>query len=322
MNVAKLAFSTAAGTLVLAEALLSPAYGQAPLKVGQAEAIRNQVVSVNEAELIQISVGDEVVRDETLRTSDDSDARIRLLDDTKLSLGPRSTFKIDRAVYSGDTSYKAITIRLTEGAFRVITGKSDKKSYRIETPFASIGVRGTILDIRIQANQTLVALQDGEASVCAGRQCTQLLTRGHTANVTREGGGIRIKRELAPSWTFASVCSGNASLCSPLPPIRKASIAPAALPPLTGGKSRITRFCPDGKPMLGGSCDPTRAAATDVLPGAGLPKYDLASPAPLEFPRRSTASDLPGLGSPSSTPSVTPNITPSAPRLQLPGLRR
>ena len=317
MNVSKLASITAAGTLVLAEALFSPARGQAPLKVGRAEVIRNEVVSINEAELIQVSVGDEVVRDETLRTSDDSDARIRLLDDTKLSLGPRSTLKIDRAVYSGETSYKEITIRLTEGAFRFITGKSDKKSYRIETPFASIGVRGTILDIRIAANQTLVALQDGEASVCAGRQCTQLLTRGHTANVTREGGGIRIKRELAPSWTFASVCSANALLCSPLPPIRKASIAPAALPSVAAGKSRIARLCPDGQPMLGGSCDPFRLLATDALPGGGLPKYGL-SPAPLDFPRGSTGSDLPGVGS----PPLAPSVTPSAPRVQLPGLRR
>jgi hypothetical protein len=69
MNVSKLASITAAGTLVLAEALFSSARGQAPLKVGRAEVIRNEVVSVNEAELIQVSVGDEVVRDETLRTA-------------------------------------------------------------------------------------------------------------------------------------------------------------------------------------------------------------------------------------------------------------
>jgi len=130
MNVSTLAFKTLLQTFVLAEALLSTAHGQVPLKVGQAEVIRNEVVSVGEAELFRVSVGDEVVRDETLRTSDDSDARIRLLDDTKLSIGPRSTIKIDRAVYSGEKSYQEITVRLSEGAFRFITGKSDKKSYK------------------------------------------------------------------------------------------------------------------------------------------------------------------------------------------------
>jgi FecR protein len=314
MNVSTLAFKTLLQTFVLAEALLSTAHGQVPLKVGHAEVIRNEVVSVGEAELIRLSVGDEVVRDETLRTSDDSDARIRLLDDTKLSIGPRSTIKIDRAVYSGEKSYQEITVRLSEGAFRFITGKSDKKSYKIETPLASIGVRGTILDIRIEANQTLVALQDGEASVCSGGQCTQLLKRGHTANVSRDrSGGIRIKRELVPSWTFASVCSGNASLCAPLPPIRKANIAPAALPSPVG-TSRITRFCPDGRAMRGGSCDPSRAVATDALPSGGLPKYDLSSPAPLDLPRGNTGLDSAGVGS--------PPLTPNVPRVQLPVLRR
>jgi hypothetical protein len=321
MKVSTSAVYAVEGTFVLAGALFSSARGQEPLRVGQAEVIRNEVVSVNGAELFRVSVGDEVVRDETLQTSEDSDARIRLLDNTKLSLGPHSTIKIDRAVYSGETSYKEVTIRLTEGTFRFITGKSDKKSYRIETPFASIGVRGTILDIRIGADQTLVALQDGEASVCAGRQCTQLLTRGQTANVTRESGRVRIRRELTPSWTFASVCSGNASLCSPLPSLRKAGIAPTTLPSPAGDKSKITRFCADGQPMLGGSCAPSRAAATDVLPRGDLPKVGLSS-TPLDFPRSSTGSDLPGAVSPSSMPGLTPSVTPSAPRMQLPGLRR
>jgi hypothetical protein len=320
MNVTRtFGFRTVLGTFVLAEGLLCAARAQTPLKVGQAELIRNEVVSVGDAQLIRVSVGDAVVRDETLRTSDDSDARIRLLDDTKLSLGPRSTIKIDRAVYSGETSYKEITVRLSEGAFRFITGKSDKKSYKIETPLAAIGVRGTILDIRIQGNQTLVTLQDGEASVCAGSQCTQLLKRGHTANVSRDVNGVRIRRELVPTWTFASVCSGNASLCTPLPALRKAGLAPVISPAAARAKSTITSFCADGRPMRDGSCDPLRTLATNALPGVNLPKNDPLALPPLDFPRSNSVLDLPGggLGSPALTPSV-----PSVPRVQVPGLRR
>src|ERR1700709_2345580 len=95
-----------------------------PVKVGQAENVRNEGMSVGEGELVPINIGDEVVRDEVVRTSADSDARIALLDATKLTLGPESTLKIDRAVYSGDAKYKQITIRLTSGAFRFITGQS------------------------------------------------------------------------------------------------------------------------------------------------------------------------------------------------------
>ena len=126
----------------LAAALASTTVASAEaVKVGQAEVIRNEVVSVDGARLLPIAVGDTVVRDEVVSTSKDSDARIGLIDSTKLALGPNSTLKIDRAVYSDDQRYKQIVIRLTEGAFRFVTGNSDKKSYRIETPTA-VGFAG------------------------------------------------------------------------------------------------------------------------------------------------------------------------------------
>ena len=242
------------------------------MKVGKAEIVRNEVVSVGDARLIPISVGDDLVRDEVIRTSLNSDAKFGLVDNTKLTLGPGSTLKIDRAVYSGDARYKQITISLTEGAFRFITGNSDKKSYRIETPYAVIGVRGTILDIRISQNQTLVALQDGAASVCAGSRCTQLLERGQTANVTRQGGITNIKRDLVPSWTFASVCAGNSTLCSPLPALTRKANLTAPLPSKAGKKSAPGRICPDGLPMIGDSCGlPFNPTGNSALRDTSLP---------------------------------------------------
>jgi hypothetical protein len=293
-----------------------------PAKVGQAELIRNEVVNVDGAQLIPINVGDDVMRDAVIRTSADANARFGLIDNTKLTLGPGSELKIDRAVYADDSHYKQITIRLTEGAFRFITGNSAKKSYRIETPSASIGVRGTILDIRISDNQTLVALQDGKASVCAGGKCTQLLQRGHTANVTREGGVIQIKRDLVPSWTFASVCSGNSALCSPLPALtKKANLTAPALGDKAGKKGAITRFCPDGKPMTGGACAPLG----DSLRDASLPRLnDTSRDLPLlNTPSRDASLPIPNNTLPSTDTSLGRTNLPSAsPRLSVPTLRR
>jgi FecR protein len=302
-------------------AAIAPAAAQQSLKVGQAEVIRNEVLNVGDARLIPINVGDVVVRDEIVRTSADSDGRIGLVDDTKLTLGPGSTLKIDRAVYSGETNYREITIRLTAGAFRFITGHSDKKSYRIETPFASIGVRGTILDIRVSQNQTLVSLQDGKASVCAGTQCTQLLKRGQTADVRREGSTTQIKRELTPSWTFASVCGGNSALCAPLPVeslLKRANLTAPVLPGSKAAKNaKIIRFCPNGQPMVRGECGQTQNAVRDSsLPLLNNPTRDSSLPL-LNSPL-----------SPSTTPPLDragvdlPQLNPPAGRLPIPTLRR
>ena len=306
--------------LCLIGSAANPAVAAESQKVGQAEIIRNEVVNATEAQLIPINVGDNVLRDEIIRTSADANARFGLIDNTKLTLGPASTLKIDRAVLAGESRYKEITIRLTEGAFRFITGNSEKKSYKIETPSASIGVRGTILDIRISSTETLVTLQDGRANVCAAGKCTQLIERGHTANVTRVNGVPQIKRDLVPTWTFASVCSTNSTLCSPLPALRKANLtAPPAVGDKLGKKGAITRFCADGQPAKGGSCgpglDPLRDASLPTTPSRDLPL--------LNDPTRDV-----GLTSPAttlSTPDLGRTNLPAgvgAPRLSVPGLRR
>src|SRR5690348_10687789 len=107
-------------TSVAASATSAPA--AEPQKVGQAEIIRNEVVDASqESQLIPINIGDDVVRDEVIRTSVDANARFGLIDNTKLTLGPASTLKIDRAVLADESRYRQITIRLTEGAFRFIT---------------------------------------------------------------------------------------------------------------------------------------------------------------------------------------------------------
>jgi hypothetical protein len=105
---------------------------------------------------------------------------------------------------------------MTSGAFRFVTGHSDKAAYKITTPLATIGVRGTTLDIRSQRGQTIVNLQDGAASVCTiSFECIQLTQPGDTAIIT-SGGGSRstIKKTNNPPWTFAATCGAAAGLCS------------------------------------------------------------------------------------------------------------
>jgi ferric-dicitrate binding protein FerR (iron transport regulator) len=80
-----------------------------------------------------------------VRTAADSDARFVLRDDTNLSLGPGSTLKLDRTVFSDDASAGDIAIKLTNGAFRFVSGNSKKEAYVITTPVATMGVRGTTL---------------------------------------------------------------------------------------------------------------------------------------------------------------------------------
>ena len=188
---------------------------QAQVRVGEAAVVKNEVLRITGPSTIQIKVGDGLVRDETVRTGIDSATRLVMADSTNLSLGPNASLKLDRTVFDDENHYREVAVRMTSGAFRFVTGHSDKAAYKITTPLATIGVRGTTLDILSQRGQTIVNLQDGAASVCTvSFECIQLTRPGDTAIITSGGGRSTIKKTNNPPWTFATTCSAAAGLCS------------------------------------------------------------------------------------------------------------
>src|ERR1700745_4110778 len=109
-------------------------------RIGISAVVRN-TVSQLEPQVTRIAKGEEVVRNEVVRTAADSDARFVLRDDTNLSLGPGSTLKLDRTVFD-DPKPGDIAIKLTSGAFRFVTGNSNKEAYEIKNHIDQLRVRG------------------------------------------------------------------------------------------------------------------------------------------------------------------------------------
>jgi hypothetical protein len=213
----------------------------AQVRVGEAAVIQNQVVRVTGSATSQINVGDGVLRDEVVRTGIDSAARLVMADSTNLSLGPNATIKLDRTVFDDEHSYREIAIRLTSGAFRFITGHSEKTAYRITTPLATIGVRGTTLDILSQRRKTTVVLQEGASRVCAtGRECIELTQLGDTAVITSGGGKVTILKTHNSPWTFASTCGAAAGLCTAT---QYADATPTVTSPVDDGSDPTGILC-------------------------------------------------------------------------------
>src|SRR5438105_10977491 len=93
--------------------------------IGVAAVVRN-TVSQLDRQSTRLDSSHEWVRNEVVRTATDSDARLVFRDDTNLSLGPGSTLKLDRTVFD-DPKPGDIAIKLTQGAFRFVTGNSNKE---------------------------------------------------------------------------------------------------------------------------------------------------------------------------------------------------
>jgi hypothetical protein len=220
---------------------LDPASAHAQTRVGEAAIVKNEVLLVAASSTSRINVGDGLLRDEVVRTGLDSAARLVMADSTNLSLGPSATIKLDRTVFDDERSYRDIAIRLTSGAFRFVTGHSEKAAYKITTPLATIGVRGTVLDILSQRGKTTVVLQEGASRVCTlGFQCIELTQPGDTAVITSAGVKVTIQKTNHSPWTFASTCGAAAGLCTVT---QYADATPAVAPPVDDGSDPTGMLC-------------------------------------------------------------------------------
>src|ERR1700720_754646 len=213
----------------------------AQTRVGEAAVVKNEVVRVVGSATRQINVGDGLLRDEIVRTGLESAARLVMADSTNLSLGPSATIKLDRTVFDDEHSYRDIAIRLTTGAFRFVTGHSDKTAYKITTSLATIGVRGTVLDSLSQRGRTTVVLQERASLVCTiGGQCIDLTQPGDTAVITSTGGRVTIQKTNNPPWTFAAACAAAAGLCTVTD---YADATPTVTPPIDDGSDPTGMLC-------------------------------------------------------------------------------
>ena len=175
--------------------------------IGVAAVVRN-TVSQLEPQVARIAKGDEVVRNEVVRTAADSDARIVFRDDTNLSLGPGSTLKLDRTVFD-DPKAGDIAIKLVSGAFRFITGHSNKEAYVISTPIATLGVRGTALDILVERRRNKVVLVAGAVNVCVPGKCVDLIHEGDSVTITGSGNNVNVDVQSGSDWNFDGECNGG-----------------------------------------------------------------------------------------------------------------
>lgn len=137
--------------------------------IGVASGAKNQVEGIIEGKSQSITVGTNVFGQEQVKTGPDGLAQLLFLDQTSLSVAPQSQVTLDRFVYDPSRGTGTVALRATVGAFRFVTGAQNPNNYQLETPVATISVRGTILDILVSPEPTIVIVQEGHATVTSLR---------------------------------------------------------------------------------------------------------------------------------------------------------
>jgi hypothetical protein len=118
-------------------------------------ASRGTVIATGASDSRELKQGDEIFVEDSIMTGPKSFAVIQFLDGAKLTVKPDSEIVIEDYVYNGNADDKA-TLNLVSGGLRVITGamaKTNPENYKVKTPVALMGVRGTEFSVQLCGDQ-------------------------------------------------------------------------------------------------------------------------------------------------------------------------
>lgn len=126
---------------------------------------------------------------EVIETAANSAVEIGFVDGSNMTIGAGANVMIDDFVFDQDSTTGHAVLTLTQGAFRWVTGIMPSGGVRIETPTATITVRGTSVKVAVKPNgDSLLGLDKGEVTIIPkGKGDTVKLIKGQSARVTKSG---------------------------------------------------------------------------------------------------------------------------------------
>jgi hypothetical protein len=142
------------GVLTLVFAGTAPVSAQEPSAAGRIKVVSGSVFIVRDNTPIPAQAGQAVFEADTLRTGADGAIGVTLKDDTRVSLGPNSEVRLQRFAYAPAEGSLGLVLDFVRGVAAYVSGRIAKlapDSIRLETPAATVGVRGTTLAIRVQS---------------------------------------------------------------------------------------------------------------------------------------------------------------------------
>ena len=168
-------FSLSLAALLLS---LSPSYATAQAD----KSIQNPLRTVGEVSLVLgraylerggdrdlIEAGSEIKVGDRVFTESGGHVHVRFVDDALVSVRPSSTLEVVRYDYDAAKPEKStVKFELSEGEARAISGdaaKSARERFRMNTPIAAIGVRGTDFVVSANSRSTRALVNEGSIVV-------------------------------------------------------------------------------------------------------------------------------------------------------------
>ncbi len=138
--------------------------------VGNIESLKGTVSIVRGGGTINATAGQTLEKKDVIVTKSDGWARVKLSDGTSITLGKNSKLVIEKYLYDG-TKKSHTTLGFAKGVFKTITGAIGKVApdkFKVKTPNATIGIRGTEFFVEIVKGNVHIVCTVGIISVGNG----------------------------------------------------------------------------------------------------------------------------------------------------------
>ena len=132
-------------------------------QIGQVVALKGDVKLERESKIQELLLKDKVLENDQITTLNDSRTQLLLNDETVITVGENSIFKIDEYLLNEEKD-STLKMNFLNGTFKVITGKIGKlnpDSFKIQTKTASIGIRGTEILLQLEAQKERIMCTQG-----------------------------------------------------------------------------------------------------------------------------------------------------------------
>lgn len=201
-----------------------------------------------------LAVGDPIVLQHLVETGHQSAARMTLDPHGVLSMGQDSRLRVDRSTLDQATGRSQSALSLLLGKIELALGSLFRGEVTVDTPTASLGIKGTVLRVLVDADgRTLVAVLEGVVEVTSKAGGTALVRAG-SYSIVGSGAPPLAPAPFDPSAGTLSPAAGGPDFSvpgedvfteTPLLPERQLDLPRE--PPGTRGKGLTDQGPPPGR---------------------------------------------------------------------------
>lgn len=198
-----------------AVAAAAPALAQEP--VGRVALVRGDVQGTPPGgTAAAVAVADPIVLDHLVATGRASAARMTLEPEGLISMGQETELRIDRATVDLATGESESVLTLLLGRIELALGSLFRGDVTVETPSASLGVKGTVLRALVDAaGRTVVAVLEGVVEVTSKATGDTVTLRAGQYTVVEPGGPPQAPAPFDPSAGTLSPSAGGPDFAVP-----------------------------------------------------------------------------------------------------------